>query len=80
MVPNDKTEHRLSVTETRVDGIADDIAEIKTDIREIHRKLNAFILAHDAKCPGRFSIVGAVGFLAALVALAKLFLFNNKAG
>lgn len=58
----------------RLAAIEANTENLSKQVDELDRKFDRFIERHDEKCPGRFSLMGVVALVAALIAILKSFL------
>jgi hypothetical protein len=58
----------------RLAAIETNTGNLSKQVDELDRKFGRFIERHDEKCPGRFSLMGVVALVAALIAILKSFL------
>ena len=58
----------------RLAAIEANTENLSKQVDELDRKFDRFIERHDEKCPGRFSLMGVVALVVALIAILKSFL------
>jgi len=65
---------RLACIEANTENLTKQVDKLDTKIDGLDKKFDRFVERHDEKCPGRFSLLGVVALVAALIAILKSFL------